>query len=105
MSNNKKYIVLGIVTTLILALGFSFAYFTAQIRGEGKKITVRTGSLAIVFTDSVEITEEEITPGRETSKTFTIENESNNPYYYDINLKDVINTFTKTLKCLLLKIS
>jgi len=93
MSNNKKYIVLGIVTTLILALGFSFAYFTAQIRGEGKKITVRTGSLAIVFTDSVEITEEEILPGWETSKTFTVENESNRVFYYNINIRDLINTF------------
>jgi len=93
MSNNKKYIILGIVTTLILALGFSLAYFAPIIRGEGKKITVKTGSLAIVFTDSIEITEEEITPGWSTSKTFTVENESNQPYYYNINLKDVVNTF------------
>jgi len=93
MSNNKKYLILGIVTTLILALGFSLAYFAPIIRGEGKKITVRTGSLAIVFTDTVEITEEEITPGWSTSKTFTVENESNQPYYYNINLKDVVNTF------------
>jgi len=93
MSNNKKYLIVGIVTTLIMALGFSFAYFTAQIRGEGKKITIRTGSLAIVFTDSVEITEEEILPGWSTSKTFTVENESNKVFYYNINIRDLINTF------------
>jgi len=93
VKENKKYIIVGIVTTLILALGFSLAYFAPIIRGEGKKITVRTGSLNIVFTDSTEITEEEITPGWSTSKTFTVENESNTPYYYNINLKDVINTF------------
>jgi len=93
MKESKKYLIIGIVSTLVLMLGFSLAYFAPMIRGEGKKITVRTGSLAIVFTDTQEITEEEITPGWSTSKTFTIENESNNSYYYNINLRDVVNTF------------
>jgi len=93
MSSKKKYLIVGIVSTLVLMLGFSLAYWVPIISGEGKKITVRTGTLAIRFTDTTEINSTTITPGWSTSKSFTVENESTNDYIYNISIENLVNTF------------
>jgi len=94
MKKEKKYLIIGIVSTLVLMLGFSVAYFTTQIIGEGKKITVTTPNLEIIFTDNSEvIVENKILPGWSTSKTFTVENRSNDTFKYNISMKEFINTF------------
>jgi len=74
-------------------LGFSLAYWVPIIKGEGKKITIKTGTLAIRFTDTTEINSTTITPGWSTSKTFTVENESTNDYKYNISIENLVNTF------------
>jgi len=94
MEQSKKYLIVGIVSTLVLMLGFSVAYFTTQIIGEGKKMTVRSANLEIIFTDTSEvIVENEILPGWSTSKTFTVENKSNETFKYNISMKEFLNTF------------
>ncbi len=96
--NNKKYLIIGIVAILIVSIGFSVAFWRANIEGEGSQMVVNFDKLKIVFVDSVEIirTEEQngrIRPGWNVSKTFTIKNEGSSIYFYNINLDNLINTF------------
>ena len=101
----KKQTILVVASLLIVVLSVTLAYFTAQIIGEGKNISVSSADLKIVFTDTDgNIEGSNITPGWSNSKTFTVKNESNGTYKYDIIIKDLINTF-KTYKYLEYKIT
>ena len=101
----KKQTILVVASLLVIVLSVTLAYFTAQIIGEGKNISVSSADLKIVFTDTDgNIEGNGITPGWSNSKTFTVKNESNGTYKYDIIIKDLINTF-KTYKYLEYKIT
>ena len=101
----KKQTILVVASLLVVVLSVTLAYFTAQIIGEGKNISVSSADLKIVFTDTDgNIEGNDITPGWSNSKTFTVKNESNGTYKYDIIIKDLINTF-KTYKYLQYKIT
>ena len=100
----KKQTILVVASLLVVVLSVTLAYFTAQIIGEGKNISVSSADLKIVFTDTDgNIEGNDITPGWSNSKTFTVKNESNGTYKYDIIIKDLVNTF-KTYKYLQYKI-
>ena len=101
----KKQTILVVASLLVVVLSVTLAYFTAQIIGEGKNISVTSTDLKIVFTDTDgNIEGNDITPGWSNSKTFTVKNESNGTYKYDIIIKDLVNTF-KTYKYLQYKIT
>ena len=101
----KKQTILVVASLLVVVLSVTLAYFTAQIIGEGKNISVSSADLKIVFTDTDgNIEGNDITPGWSNSKTFTVKNESNGTYKYDIIIKDLVNTF-KTYKYLKYKIT
>ena len=101
----KKQTILVVASLLVVILSVTLAYFTAQIIGEGKNISVSSADLKIVFTDTDgNIAGNGITPGWSNSKTFTVKNESNGTYKYDIIIKDLVNTF-KTYKYLQYKIT
>ena len=101
----KKQTILVVASLLVIVLSVTLAYFTAQIIGEGKNISVSSADLKIVFTDTDgNIEGNGITPGWSNSKTFTVKNESNGTYKYDIIIKDLVNTF-KTYKYLQYKIT
>ena len=101
----KKQTILVVASLLVVVLSVTLAYFTAQIIGEGKNISVSSADLKIVFTDTDgNIEGNDITPGWSNSKTFTVKNESNGTYKYDITIKDLVNTF-KTYKYLEYKIT
>ena len=101
----KKQTIIMVASLLVVVLSVTLAYFTAQIIGEGKNISVSSADLKIVFTDTDgNIEGNGITPGWSNSKTFTVKNESNGTYKYDIIIKDLINTF-KTYKYLQYKIT
>ena len=101
----KKQTILVVASLLVVVLSATLAYFTAQIIGEGKNISVSSADLKIVFTDTDgNIEGNDITPGWSNSKTFTVKNESNGTYKYDIIIKDLVNTF-KTYKYLEYKIT
>ena len=90
----KKQTILVVASLLVVVLSVTLAYFTAQIIGEGKNISVTSTDLKIVFTDTDgNIEGNGITPGWSNSKTFTVKNESNRTYKYDIIIKDLVNTF------------
>ena len=101
----KKQTILVVASLLVVVLSVTLAYFTAQIIGKGKDISVSSADLKIVFTDTDgNIEGNDITPGWSNSKTFTVKNESNGTYKYDIIMKDLVNTF-KTYKYLQYKIT
>ena len=101
----KKQTILVVASLLVVVLSVTLAYFTAQIIGKGKDVSVSSADLKIIFTDTDgNIEGNDITPGRSNSKTFTVKNESNGTYKYDIIIKDLVNTF-KTYKYLEYKIT
>ena len=91
----KKQTILVIASLLVVVLSVTLAYFTAQIIGKGKSVTINSSNLQIIFTDSDgSISGAGIEPGKwNVTKTFTIENKSNETYKYNIVIQDLINTF------------
>ncbi len=90
----RKQLTLVIVSLLVVVLSVSLAYFTAQIIGKGKDVSVTSANLQIVFTDSDgTLTETDIEPGWQKTKTFTIKNDTKTEYKYNIVIKDLLNTF------------
>ncbi len=90
----KKQTILVVASLLVVVLSATLAYFTTQIIGKEKDVSVSSADLKIIFTDTDgNIEGNDITPGWSNSKTFTVKNESNRTYRYDIIIKDLVNTF------------
>ena len=91
----KKQTILVVASLLVVVLSVTLAYFTAQIIGNGKNVTINSADLKIVFTDSDgSISGSNIEPGKwNVAKTFTIENKSNETYKYNIVIQELVNTF------------
>ena len=90
----KKQTILVVASLLVVVLSVSLAYFTVQIIGKGKDVTINSADLKIIFTDSDgAISGSNIEPGWSDTKTFTIENKSNETYKYNIVIQDLVNTF------------
>ena len=90
----KKQTILVVASLLVVVLSVTLAYFTAQIIGKGKDISVSSADLKIIFTDSDgAISGSNIEPGWSDTKTFTIKNDTKTEYKYNIVIKDLLNTF------------
>ena len=90
----KKQTILVVASLLVVVLSVTLAYFTVQIIGKGKNVTINSADLKIIFTDSDgAISGSNIEPGWSDTKTFTIENKSNETYKYNIVIQDLVNTF------------
>ena len=90
----KKQTILVVASLLVVVLSVTLAYFTAQIIGKRKNVTINSADLKIIFTDSDgSISGTNIEPGWSDTKTFTIENKSNETYKYNIVIQDLVNTF------------
>ena len=91
----KKQTIIVVASLLVVVLSVTLAYFTAQIIGKGKNVTINSADLKIIFTDSDgSISGTNIEPGKwNVTKTFTIENKSNETYKYNIVIQDLVNTF------------
>ena len=90
----KSYLLVSIVSLLVLAVGVSVAYFTVQIEGTGKTMSVDTANLRVIFTDTnAAIDATDIKPGWEAYKTFTVESKTDAAYDYNIVVKNLVNTF------------
>ena len=90
----KKQTILVVASLLVVVLSVTLAYFTAQIIGKGKDVSVSSADLKIIFTDTDgNIEENDITPGWSTTKKFAIKNDSNATYKYKIVIQNLVNTF------------
>ena len=90
----KKIDIGVIVTTLIIVtISCSLAFFAARVVGEPKDINLVAKNVAITFNDTSIIANGVVSPGWNTTKTFTITNNSKEEYKYNISIKDLLNTF------------
>ena len=93
----KKIIIVRIAFAFLLlaAIGFTFAYFTANVTGneEAEDVIVETGTLSLLYTDGPEIILNDAYPGDYIEKTFTVENTGTLDAEYTIYIKDLINNF------------
>ena len=96
MKKKELLIILG--SLLVVVLSVTVAYFTTEIFGSGKEISASSADLKIVFTSgSGTLVGTNIEPGWSSGvNTFTVKNESNGTYKYNIVIKDLINTFVTT---------
>ena len=90
-----KKIDLGVIVTtlIIVTISCSLAFFAARVVGEPKDINLVAKNVAITFNDTSIIANGVVSPGWNTTKTFTITNNSKEEYKYNISIKDLINTF------------
>ena len=89
----NKQLTLVVVSLLVVVLSVSLAWFTTQIIGTGKDVSVTSTNLQVLFTDTDgQIAGNDIEPGWSNTSTFSIENKSKNDFNYDIILKDYKNT-------------
>ena len=97
MDRNQISIILasiGIVFICLMMGVATYAYFTVDIRGEGKPIAINTiEDVKVVFKETSNLSLVNAYTGDEIVKTFTVTNTSNFPVYYDIILKNVVNNF------------
>ena len=90
-----KKIDLGVIVTtlIIVTISCSLAFFAARVVGEPKDINLVAKNVAITFNDTSIIANGVVSPGWNTTKTFTITNNSKEEYKYNIVIKDLLNTF------------
>ena len=93
----KKYImktilVIFVITLSLAVIGFSYAYFSTEITGEGKYVTLDTGDLKLKYTDNTVLSLENAIPGDSVTKTFTVENIGTKKVSYNIVWNNLINT-------------
>ena len=70
----KKYLILGIITSIIILMGASYAYFTIRIEGNRKDITIDMSELKIIFTngDAIEASDVYAEDNLDIVKTFIV---------------------------------
>ncbi len=95
MKEKKTEIFVLVGCLLVIVLSVSLAWFSLEILGESKEVSVESTNLKIVFTSgSGTIKGTNIEPGWTSGvNTFTVKNESKETYKYNIIMKDLINTF------------
>ena len=96
MEKNKTTIFVILACILLIGITVSFAYYLASIQGEGKSITLKSKNLKITFTESNNLSGENISLGWSKTSTFTVKNEGSNSYTYNIVIKDLVDTFVTT---------
>ena len=94
----KKEIFVLLGSLLVIILSVTLAYFTVQIIGKGKEISLDSANLKITFASGGgNISSTNIEPGWSSgASTFTVKNESKDTYKYNIVIKDLVNTFVTT---------
>ena len=94
MSKENKLIIGSIVAVVIMAIGFTYAYFAAIIEGNRKNITINMTDLRIIFNggDTIEGSNLYSEDNFDVVKTFTIENKTKSEYKYNLVIEDLVNT-------------
>ena len=91
--NITKITILTVMLLTILGvIGFSYAYFSTDVNGEGKYITLDTAELKLRYTDDVTMSLTNAIPGDKIERVFTVENIGTKTVSYNIVWKDLINT-------------
>ena len=84
--------ILIIVTSVLGVIGFSYAYFSTEVKGEGKNIVLETGDLKLRYTDDSSMSLNDALPGDSIVRTFKVENIGSKKVSYNILWNNLINT-------------
>ena len=92
MKDKKIYIILGI-SILFIAIGISYAYFSLNVIGNdtAKNNRIVTGNLELTFTDTEEISLQNIIPGDSVTKTIKVTNTGTKEVAYNVGWTDYEN--------------
>ena len=92
MKDKKTYIILG-VSILFIAIGISFAYFSLNVIGNdtAKNNKIVTGNLELTFTDTEEISLNNMFPGDSVTKTIKVANTGTKEVAYNVGWTDYEN--------------
>ena len=98
MRNYKLSVIIctiGIILISLFVVYSTYAYFTVDVEGEGKDITLSTfdKNTTIIYNDTSNVSMVNAYTGDEIVKTFSVENTSNYILYYDILFNNVVNNF------------
>ena len=95
MKDKKIYIIL-VVSILVGVLGISYAYFSLNVIGNdtAKNNKIVTGNLELTFTDTSEITLNNMLPGDSVTKTIKVTNTGTKEVAYNVGWIDYINEIT-----------
>ena len=88
----KTLLIMTAISILLCVVGFSYAYFSIDVNGDGKYMTLDTAELRLKYTDDVVMSLNNAIPGEKVERTFTVENIGTKTANYNIVWKDLINT-------------
>lgn len=96
---------ISLITMIILSIvGYSYAYFSLEIDGKPKEITMSTGDLRLIYKDDTELKLVDAVPGDSVSKVITVNNAGTKDAKYSLYWGNLINTIENfelhvTLEC------
>ena len=92
-TNIIKVISISLITLIILSIvGYSYAYFSLEIEGTGKDISMTAGDLRLIYKDETDLKLTDAVPGDEVSKVITVINAGTRSVKYSLYWGDLINT-------------
>ena len=92
-TNIIKVISISLITLIILSIvGYSYAYFSLEIEGTGKDISMTAGDLRLIYKDETDLKLTDAVPGDEVSKVITVTNAGTRSAKYSLYWGDLINT-------------
>ena len=101
VKENKTTIFISIVVVILFIIGVfatSYAYYTATIEKDNKNSNItdiETGSIGATFTDGEDISFDNMIPGDQFTKTFSLKNTGTVNINYKVVVRDVENTFKR----------
>ena len=95
-TNKVKVIVITLLIFIVSIAGISYAYFTIQITGNdtASSMRLRTANLRLIYTDTLLLGGDKISPGWSQTKTVTVENDGNQTVTYGIIWRELLNQIT-----------
>ena len=97
MKDDKKYIyVVAVLLLVVVALGISYAWFSAIITGNdtAKNNRVVTGNLELTYTDTNEISLDNVIPGDSFTKEISVKNTGTLDVKYNLVWQSLTNAIT-----------
>ncbi|MGN1028494.1 MAG: BspA family leucine-rich repeat surface protein [Bacilli bacterium] len=73
-------------------IGFTYSYFSLEIEGNSKEVTVTTGNLKLQYIDNTELNLIDAVPGDYITKEILVKNIGTKSVSYNLKLNDLINT-------------
>ena len=91
--NAIKITLISLLTMVVLSIiGLTYAYFSLEIEGTGKDISMTAGDLRLIYKDETDLKLTDAVPGDEVSKVITVTNAGTRSAKYSLYWGDLINT-------------